>query len=580
MVLPAWPHTHTHTRAPDKAVGAPWGGVCLHTTLRVAASAEETGARGTHGNCEGGVLFRGGGGPRLPSAPPPRAPCFRHTTPCPFLQAIVGNKADLPPSSRAVTREEGAALAREYGVPFFEASAKTGAGVDDAFTHVARAVVARADAAPGGAWPPTSAGGGGRAAEWGRGRGGARQGGVLRVVRKVNGPHTQHTRAMPPPPPPLLLKDSASFFFRHFFSNTQSVAFFASPPQTNSPSTPLSLHCVALRSSPTGAPHSAAHGPATGWLTTARGERRPAAAPLPPLATTAVPPLPPLPWGWLVSLARGWLPSLAGGWLLPSPALPPSGADPLPPPPPRLAGSSRANRAAGNPVRPEGGAGGTEEASTRGVAPGAAPAHGVQGDASHPPPPLPDGGLSAAVPGGCVGSSWDGSWVGGGGGGGGTRSPSPLPPLPDARRARLAAGEEDPACETRGAVVVAAPSAGDGGDGPRRERGRAAGAAAAAAAAAAGGPLSPDSQKPRSSSTDASGPRPARGPRAATAAAREASSLSTLASRRLESASPPAAVPTPAAASSAAVAAWASASRASWWEADASASCARVKAPW
>ena len=52
-------------------------------------------------------------------------------------------------------------MAREYGVPFFEASAKTGAGVDDAFTHVARAVVARADASPGGAWPPTSADGGG-----------------------------------------------------------------------------------------------------------------------------------------------------------------------------------------------------------------------------------------------------------------------------------------------------------------------------------------------------------------------------------------------------------------------------------
>ena len=51
-----------------------------------------------------------------------------------LLQAIVGNKADLPPASRAVSREEGAALAREYGVPFFETSAKSGDGVDAAFS--------------------------------------------------------------------------------------------------------------------------------------------------------------------------------------------------------------------------------------------------------------------------------------------------------------------------------------------------------------------------------------------------------------------------------------------------------------
>lgn len=110
----------------------------------------------------GSLTKKGERPPRLPPArhrpsrhPNTSHPCFAHP------QAIVGNKADLPPAARAVSRDEGAALAREYGVPFFEASAKTGAGVDDAFTHVAREVVARAAAAPGGAWPPVSAGGGG-----------------------------------------------------------------------------------------------------------------------------------------------------------------------------------------------------------------------------------------------------------------------------------------------------------------------------------------------------------------------------------------------------------------------------------
>jgi Ras-related protein Rab-8A len=80
------------------------------------------------------------------------------------LQAIIGNKADLPASARQVPAADGAALAREFGVPFVETSAATGAGVDDAFTRVAREVVARAEAAPAGAWPPAGGGAGVRLA--------------------------------------------------------------------------------------------------------------------------------------------------------------------------------------------------------------------------------------------------------------------------------------------------------------------------------------------------------------------------------------------------------------------------------
>jgi len=46
---------------------------------------------------------------------------------------LVGNKADLPADRRAVSTEEGARLAKQYSVPFFETSAKTGVNVDEAF---------------------------------------------------------------------------------------------------------------------------------------------------------------------------------------------------------------------------------------------------------------------------------------------------------------------------------------------------------------------------------------------------------------------------------------------------------------
>lgn len=88
-------------------------------------------------------------------------------------QALVGNKADVSEEHRAVSHEQGAALAKEFGVPFFEASAKSGEGVEEAFSAVAREVVSRL-AESGGAWPPGSGvgGGGGNSSGLRLGRGG------------------------------------------------------------------------------------------------------------------------------------------------------------------------------------------------------------------------------------------------------------------------------------------------------------------------------------------------------------------------------------------------------------------------
>jgi Ras-related protein Rab-8A len=49
----------------------------------------------------------------------------------------------LPSPAQAVTRGEGEALAREYGMAFFETSAKKDIGVSEAFMSIARQVVSR-----------------------------------------------------------------------------------------------------------------------------------------------------------------------------------------------------------------------------------------------------------------------------------------------------------------------------------------------------------------------------------------------------------------------------------------------------
>ncbi|XP_004692228.1 PREDICTED: ras-related protein Rab-26 isoform X8 [Condylura cristata] len=50
---------------------------------------------------------------------------------------LLGNKVDSS-QGRAVKREDGEKLAREYGLPFMETSAKTGLNVDLAFTAIAK----------------------------------------------------------------------------------------------------------------------------------------------------------------------------------------------------------------------------------------------------------------------------------------------------------------------------------------------------------------------------------------------------------------------------------------------------------
>jgi small GTP-binding protein len=60
---------------------------------------------------------------------------------------VVANKCDLRPALHAVSRAEGEALAAAVpdGAGFFEASARTGAGVDAAFTALARFALAAAE---------------------------------------------------------------------------------------------------------------------------------------------------------------------------------------------------------------------------------------------------------------------------------------------------------------------------------------------------------------------------------------------------------------------------------------------------
>lgn len=65
------------------------------------------------------------------------------------LKVLVGNKADLDESRRAVPYSRGKALADEYRIPFFETSAKSGVNVEEVFSGMAREVVGRLRDAPG-----------------------------------------------------------------------------------------------------------------------------------------------------------------------------------------------------------------------------------------------------------------------------------------------------------------------------------------------------------------------------------------------------------------------------------------------
>ncbi|XP_078445145.1 ras-related protein RAB1BV isoform X1 [Wolffia australiana] len=56
---------------------------------------------------------------------------------------LVGNKADMDESKRAVPTSRGQALADEYGIKFFETSAKTNLNVEEVFFSVARDIKQR-----------------------------------------------------------------------------------------------------------------------------------------------------------------------------------------------------------------------------------------------------------------------------------------------------------------------------------------------------------------------------------------------------------------------------------------------------
>ncbi len=58
------------------------------------------------------------------------------------MQILIGNKSDLKPSEREVSQANGAALAKEFGIPFIETSAIKDLNVQSAFEKVSLDVVA------------------------------------------------------------------------------------------------------------------------------------------------------------------------------------------------------------------------------------------------------------------------------------------------------------------------------------------------------------------------------------------------------------------------------------------------------
>lgn len=68
---------------------------------------------------------------------------------------LVGNKADMDESKRAVSTARGQALANEYRLKFYETSAKTNMNVEDVFFTIARDIKQRLSEAPSKTEAPT-----------------------------------------------------------------------------------------------------------------------------------------------------------------------------------------------------------------------------------------------------------------------------------------------------------------------------------------------------------------------------------------------------------------------------------------
>ncbi|CAM8961786.1 unnamed protein product [Rhodiola kirilowii] len=70
-------------------------------------------------------------------------------------KVLVGNKADMDESKRAVPTAKGQALADEYGIKFFETSAKTNLNVEQVFFSIAKDIKERLSETDTKAEPPT-----------------------------------------------------------------------------------------------------------------------------------------------------------------------------------------------------------------------------------------------------------------------------------------------------------------------------------------------------------------------------------------------------------------------------------------
>ena len=58
---------------------------------------------------------------------------------------LVANKCDVGAAGRVVSEQEGIEKAREWGIPYFEASAKTNINVDECFMRVTKEIIDNLD---------------------------------------------------------------------------------------------------------------------------------------------------------------------------------------------------------------------------------------------------------------------------------------------------------------------------------------------------------------------------------------------------------------------------------------------------